>query len=103
MLFRLVFLMALLVGSTAQASPDNAQQVRAWPQANDQLIIDRFDALLRIPNVASDTANIRRNALKISAMLDEAGMNSRLLELDGANPAVYAERLAPGADTTVLI
>jgi acetylornithine deacetylase/succinyl-diaminopimelate desuccinylase-like protein len=103
MSFRLVFLMALLVGAPAQAGPDSAGQVRAWRQANELLIIDRFDALLRIPNVASDTANIRRNALKISAMLGEAGMDARLLELDGANPAVYAERLAPGADTTILI
>jgi acetylornithine deacetylase/succinyl-diaminopimelate desuccinylase-like protein len=103
MLFRLVFLMALLAGSPAQAGPDSAGQVRAWRQANEQLIIDRFDALLRIPNVASDSANIRRNALKISAMLGEAGMDARLLELDGANPAVYAERLTPGADTTILI
>ena len=88
----------------AHAGPhDAARHVRDWRAQNEQVIIDRFAALLGIPNLASDSDNIRRNAEHISGMLEEAGMSVTLLELEGSNPAVFAERPAPGADTTVMI
>lgn len=80
-----------------------AHAAHKWRSANEQLIVDRFSELLSIPNVASDTVNIRRNAKHISGMLQQAGMQTRLLELEGSNPAIYAERLSPGASTTLLI
>jgi acetylornithine deacetylase/succinyl-diaminopimelate desuccinylase-like protein len=80
-----------------------ADQVREWRITNEQTIVDRFAQLLRIPNVAADTENIRRNAQFISGMLEQAGMKTELLELEGSNPAIYAERMTPGADTTILV
>jgi len=95
---------ALLASISSHAGPlEVAEQVRAWRMENEQPIVDRFAELLRIPNVASDTANIRRNARHIVAMLQQAGMQAELLELDGGNPAVFGERTVPGAETTVLI
>ncbi len=82
---------------------DAANHVRAWREANEQVIVDRFVELLSIPNVASDTENIRRNADHIMAMLEQAGMDTELLELDGSNPAIYAELMTPGAETTLLL
>jgi acetylornithine deacetylase/succinyl-diaminopimelate desuccinylase-like protein len=80
-----------------------AEQVREWRIANEQQIVDRFAELLSIPNVAADTANIRRNANHIKSMLETAGMQVELLELDGSNPAIYAQRMTPGADTTIVV
>jgi acetylornithine deacetylase/succinyl-diaminopimelate desuccinylase-like protein len=80
-----------------------ANLVRDWRLANEQQIVDRFAGLLSIPNVASDTANIRRNADHIEGMLQQAGMDVRLLELEGSNPAILATRMAPGAETTVMV
>ncbi len=96
--------LVFIFSPSVYAGPDDAAgQVREWRKANEQQIVDRFAGLLSIPNVASDAVNIRRNANHIMAMLQEAGMKSELLELDGGNPAVYAERLVPGAETTILI
>ena len=67
----------------SQAGPhDAATHVREWRVANEQLLLDRFSELLSIPNVASDTVNIRRNAEHIMGMLEQAGMRTELLELD---------------------
>ncbi len=98
------FLLVTVFSLPAVAGPgDVASQVRDWRMANEQIIVDRFVELLRIPNVASDDENIRRNAKHIMEMLEMAGMDTNLLELDGGNPAVYAERLIAGAKTTILI
>jgi acetylornithine deacetylase/succinyl-diaminopimelate desuccinylase-like protein len=79
------------------------EQVSQWRQSHEQQIVDQFAELLSIPNVASDKANIRRNADHISNLLTDAGMSVELLELEGGNPVVFAERKAPGASKTVMI
>jgi acetylornithine deacetylase/succinyl-diaminopimelate desuccinylase-like protein len=91
-------------GPAAPADPvETAERVRSWRIDNEQSIVDRFSELLSIPNVAASEADIRRNAVHIGGMLEAAGMTVELLELDGSNPAVYAERLVPDADTTVMV
>ncbi|MDZ4728490.1 MAG: M20/M25/M40 family metallo-hydrolase [Xanthomonadales bacterium] len=86
----------------AQAS-DAASVAREWRQAHEQEIIDGFVELLTIPNVASDTVNIRRNAAFILGLLDPRGFAAQLLEVEGSPPAVFAERKTPGASKTLLI
>jgi acetylornithine deacetylase/succinyl-diaminopimelate desuccinylase-like protein len=94
----------LLVSYTAIAGPEQAaEQANQWRQSNEQLIVDRFAELLRIPNVANDESNIRRNADHISDMLKSAGMTVELLELEDSNPVIFAERNTPGATRTVMI
>jgi acetylornithine deacetylase/succinyl-diaminopimelate desuccinylase-like protein len=80
-----------------------AGHARDWRLAHEQEIIDGFAELLSIPNVASDSVNIRRNAEHISALLDARGFDVRLLELEGSPPVVFAERAAPGAVKTLMI
>ena len=80
-----------------------AEQARQWRITHEQEIIEGFAELLRIPNVASDTVNIRRNATYISSLFEPRGFRVRLLEVDGSPPAVYAERKTPGAETTLMI
>ena len=58
--------------------------------------------LLAIPNVASDSVNIRRNAALIVEMLERRGATARILEAPGSRPAVYGELLTPGATRTVV-
>jgi acetylornithine deacetylase/succinyl-diaminopimelate desuccinylase-like protein len=65
-------------------------------------LVRQFAELLAIPNVASDTANIRRNAEYIAAQLQSRGVEARLLEGDGP-PIVFGELKAPGARRTVAI
>ena len=57
--------------------------------------------LLAIPNVASDTANIRKNADLIVEMLKRRGVETRLLEFKDTPPAVYGELKSPSATKTM--
>jgi acetylornithine deacetylase/succinyl-diaminopimelate desuccinylase-like protein len=88
-----------VVGIHAQSAP---QVAREWTTAHRPQIVDRFTALLSIPNVASDTGNIRRNADTVLAMLKERGVNARLLSIPNTNPVVYGEIRTPGAQHTIV-
>ena len=89
---------------TAQADEGYVLQddVRAWRSVNEQAIVDDFVALLSIPNVASDTVNIRRNADHLVSQFEARGFDTKLLESAGP-PAVFAQRNTPGAERTILI
>ena len=73
--------------------------------AEQAAILAEYQALLAIPNVATDVADIRRNADHIMAMMTKRGLSPRLLEGDGKNvpPAIYGEWLVPGAKRTLVL
>ena len=77
------------------------QKVRNYRKANEQKIVKEFIDLLAIPNVASDTANIRKNADLIVAMLKGRGVKTRLLEFKDTPPAVYGELKSQSAEKTI--
>jgi acetylornithine deacetylase/succinyl-diaminopimelate desuccinylase-like protein len=81
------------------------EQVRDYRRANERQLLKEFTTLLEIPNVASDTQNIRRNAALIVEMMKQRGLSPRLLEGSSPNtpPAVYGEWKTPGAQRTVLL
>lgn len=64
--------------------------------------LDEFLQFLSIPNVASDAANIRRNADALSKMMRRRGMAVRMLETPGAPPVVFGEVRAAGATKTLV-
>jgi acetylornithine deacetylase/succinyl-diaminopimelate desuccinylase-like protein len=89
---------------TSLAGPlENAQLAQDWRIAHEQELVDRFASLLRIPNVASDHVNIRRNAEHIRDMLEARGLDAELLELEGANPLIFGSKITPGATRTVMV
>jgi len=91
---------------SAQTIPQAAQEkVRDYRRAHEHEILKEYLALLSIPNVASDTQNIRRNAEFIAEMMKQRGLTPRLLEGPTPNtpPAVYAEIKTPGAQRTLLL
>ncbi len=57
--------------------------------------------MLAIPNLASDVANIERNAEAIRALCEKRGMTAQLLRVEGAPPVVVADLRAPDAQRTV--
>ncbi|HEY8164779.1 MAG TPA: M20/M25/M40 family metallo-hydrolase [Gemmatimonadaceae bacterium] len=72
--------------------------------AHESEILTEFLGFLALPNVASDTAGIRRNAEMLSAMMTKRGLKPRLLRSATASapPAVFGELVTPGARTTLL-
>jgi acetylornithine deacetylase/succinyl-diaminopimelate desuccinylase-like protein len=76
-----------------------------WVAANRARILADYVELLAIPNVASDTVNIRRNAARLVEMMTARGLAPRLLEGADARvpPAVYGEWQVPGATRTLVL
>ena len=75
---------------------------RQWRQQHERAIVDEFVALLSIPNVARDRANIQRNADAIVADAAKRGIEARLVSVPGANPVVFGEIRTPGATRTIV-
>ncbi len=96
--FLLVFLVPLL---TAQTNPA-AVAAQEWRKQHEHVIMDEFVALLSIPNIASDRANIQRNAETIAQMMQKRGIASKLVSVPGANPVVFGEIKTPGATRTIV-
>ena len=86
-------------------SQTTQEKVRQYRGANEHRIINEFTTLLAIPNVASDTANIRKNASHIFDMMKARGLNPQLLETASQNspPVVYGEWKTAGARRTILV
>jgi acetylornithine deacetylase/succinyl-diaminopimelate desuccinylase-like protein len=100
---RLVLLfILLLIATSAVADPaTTAKQTHAWRSTHEREILTEFAELLSIPNLASDTANIQRNAEAIRAMCEKRGLTVKLLTLEGAPPVVVAYLAAPNAKRTI--
>jgi acetylornithine deacetylase/succinyl-diaminopimelate desuccinylase-like protein len=81
----------------AQTSPST---VRAYRESHEAEIISELVELLSIPNVASDSINIRRNAERLLEMMSRRGIQSRLLESAGP-PAIFGELKSEGATETI--
>jgi acetylornithine deacetylase/succinyl-diaminopimelate desuccinylase-like protein len=100
-------LMPLCLSAAAFAQQGSASsltsKVRAYRAQHEVEIVHDYADLLSIPNVATDTANIARNADRIVSLLHARGVDARRLEVDGAPPIVFAELKAPGAKHTIII
>lgn len=80
-----------------------AQAARQWRQQHERAIVEEFISLLSIPNIASDRANIQRNANAIVAMMAARGLAPRLVSVPGGNPVVFGEIRTPGATRTIVL
>ncbi|MEW6130077.1 MAG: M20/M25/M40 family metallo-hydrolase [Acidobacteriota bacterium] len=76
--------------------------VRSFREAREVEILNEFADFLAIPNVASDSVNIRRNAEQLMRMMRRRGIETRLLEGNGP-PVVFGELKAAGATQTICI
>jgi len=75
--------------------------VRDYRIAHEQAILNELTDFLAIPNLASDTANIEKNAVAIQAMFAKRGIEAKLLRVAGAPPLVIAQFPAKKAAKTI--
>jgi acetylornithine deacetylase/succinyl-diaminopimelate desuccinylase-like protein len=79
-------------------------KIRTWRQGQDTALIREFVRFLAIPDVASDSANIQKNAAFIEQMMRVRKIG-QVRPLSGRSngypPAVYGEVLVPGAKQTI--
>jgi acetylornithine deacetylase/succinyl-diaminopimelate desuccinylase-like protein len=79
-----------------------AQGVRDYRMANEDRIVRELSEFLAIPNVASDTPNIQKNAAHLVEMLEARGIETHLLPIAGRGPVVFGKLLSPDAKRTVI-
>lgn len=110
----LVATISLCAGSLLCETPLRAQQAMTGQAARSAAadyvrqhkgdIVTEFAGLLAIPNLATDSVNIRRNADHLLRMLQARGFtNTRLLTVPGGPPAVYGEIMQRGATKTLVL
>jgi acetylornithine deacetylase/succinyl-diaminopimelate desuccinylase-like protein len=88
---------------THKLNPDQvAQEVRDYRMNNEDRIIRELSEFLAIPNVASDTENIQKNASQLVAMLEARGIETHLLPISGRGPVVFGKLAAPNARRTLI-
>ncbi|MDQ3556597.1 MAG: M20/M25/M40 family metallo-hydrolase, partial [Gemmatimonadota bacterium] len=86
----------------APLAAQRADPVARYVEGRHPEIVRELNALLAIPNVASDSLNIRRNAVVLREMMERRGIRTQILETGGP-PTVYGELPARGARTTLLL
>ena len=96
------FLIAITAFGQTPANPA-AHAARQWRQEHERAIMDEFVALLTIPNIATDHANIQRNAEAIAQMMEKRGIAAKLVSVPGGNPIVFGEIKTPGATRTIVL
>ena len=99
----LSFALFLSAAAAAQNPADLRVRVRQYRQQHETEIIRQYADLLAIPNLASDQQNIHRNAERIMAMLQERGVQARLLQVADSPPIVFGELQSPGARHTLVM
>jgi acetylornithine deacetylase/succinyl-diaminopimelate desuccinylase-like protein len=97
----LALLWLAAIPALAISPPDASRAAREYRTHHEREIVAEFMDLLAIPNLASDTANIEKNANALIAMFTRRGAEARLLRVDGAPPLVYATLSARNAKTTI--
>jgi acetylornithine deacetylase/succinyl-diaminopimelate desuccinylase-like protein len=99
----LLFIFLVNVQAVLGQSP-GILKVRDWERRQEPAMMPEFVSFLSIPNVASDSANIRRNAEFIGRKMEAAGISGVQLltgREPGYPPAVYGEVLVPGAKESI--
>jgi len=85
----------------------NLQYIREAVESEFGRIRADLERLVRIPSVSSDESaapSVRRSAEKTAGWLQRSGLQgTRLLELDGAHPAVFGHTPGPAGTPTVLL
>ena len=89
--------------SGGRVSPEQlVQQVRDYRVGNEDRIVRELTEFLAIPNVASDTVHIQKNAARLVEMLEARGIETQLLPIAGRGPVVFGKLVTPGAKRTVI-
>jgi acetylornithine deacetylase/succinyl-diaminopimelate desuccinylase-like protein len=93
--------LGLTISSARAGNPRDA--VRAWREAHEKAIVADFVTFLAMPNVATNVADVERNAAYIQGQLKVRGFETRLLTAEpGTPPSVFAQMKAPRAIRTVI-
>lgn len=80
-------------------------ELRSWREKNENRLLSEYLSFLSIPNLASDTVSLAKNATTIMKMMEASGID-HVQQLrspsPGVAPVVYGEVKTPGATETLV-
>jgi acetylornithine deacetylase/succinyl-diaminopimelate desuccinylase-like protein len=89
---------------TLASTPLVAQsRIAEWTAQHQREIVNEFSALLAIPNVARNDADMRRNAEHLKTMFEKRGFVVELQQVTSGAPVVLATLDAPGTVGTLTL
>ncbi len=92
-----VLLLTIAAAATLSAAPSqHVLRVRAWRTAHERQILDELMRLVSLPNIASNQADIAKNADLLTAMFEKRGFNVQRI-ITAGSPLLVARREAPKA------
>ena len=97
----LMFMVMASLGLAQQKTASLNDSIRTYIVQHRSAILQEFEEFLALPNIASDEANIQKNADALAQMLQKRGLQARLLKVDHAPPVVLAELPADPSKRTV--
>ena len=100
-----VLLLPCLACGQKAAPPTPTQVVQAlreYRMENEDRMVRELCEFLAIPNLASDTPNIQKNAAQLVEMLEARGIETHLLPITGRGPVVFGKLISPEAKRTVI-
>jgi len=102
---RFAFFAASFLFTSGLLAQTDVENIRSYRLKNEAAIYNDFISFLQIPNVATDTVNIRKNADFLVQKMNTIGI-SKVQLLEGKDqyvpPVVYGEIQVPGATKTVI-
>jgi acetylornithine deacetylase/succinyl-diaminopimelate desuccinylase-like protein len=94
-------LVAALIAGLLLAPSADVVKVREWRAKNERAILAELIALVSLPNIASNKADIVKNAELLTAMFEKRGFVVNRWETKGS-PIVFAQRNAANARGTLV-
>jgi len=93
---------ALAQKATPPSPAQVVQEIRDYRMGNEDRIVRELSEFLAIPNIASDTPNIQKNAAHLVEMLEARGIETHLLPISGRGPVVFGKLISAEAKRTVI-
>jgi hypothetical protein len=87
----LPFLLTIALASGADAAASRANDIRAWRRTHEAAVLNELASLVALPNLASDSAGIGRNARALVAALERRGVQTEILANGPWPPAVFGQ------------
>ena len=105
--FAVIAALALLPATAAaqksRLTPEQvAAEVRDYRMNNEDRIMRELTDFLAIPNIASDTVNIQKNADHLVRLLEARGIETHLLTIKDRGPVVFGKLTSPEATRTII-
>jgi acetylornithine deacetylase/succinyl-diaminopimelate desuccinylase-like protein len=95
-----LIVLTIAIAAMAATPAEVVTRVRAWRTDHEKQILRELFDFLAIPNVATDTANIKRNADALTRMFERRRFAPEILATKGS-PLVVAERRLPNVRRTI--